>query len=273
MKEKVKHYWSKKRVRYPIILALIVGVFFLVSSVVAITMFAVLPPKAIYLLDDMPKPTSNDRILVLSPHPDDETIAVGGYDHLAVLAGAEVKIALVTDGNKHGLKDTRYAEFKKAAETVGIKEQNLEFWNFLDGEKNDSQLDAISKMIVSTIKIYNPTIIIAPMTQDAHYDHYLAGKAYLMARAEANYKGQQYGYLVHHRYFPQPKELQPTGYLSPPLKYLSYGQGWVKIILPAESEDIKNEALLNYHSQLRVPILNSLLKSMIRQNELFVRLD
>ena len=45
---------------------------------------------------DAPRPT--DRILIFAPHPDDETIATGAYIQQAVAAGADVRVAVVTNG-------------------------------------------------------------------------------------------------------------------------------------------------------------------------------
>ncbi|MEM3503235.1 MAG: PIG-L family deacetylase, partial [Nitrososphaeria archaeon] len=48
-------------------------------------------------------PTSNDRILVVVAHPDDETIGLGGYLAQAIKNGAQVKVVIVTngEGNKY----------------------------------------------------------------------------------------------------------------------------------------------------------------------------
>jgi LmbE family N-acetylglucosaminyl deacetylase len=45
--------------------------------------------------------TSQDRVLVIAPHPDDETIAVGGILQQAVKAGAKVKVCLLTNGENN----------------------------------------------------------------------------------------------------------------------------------------------------------------------------
>ncbi|MBF0485269.1 MAG: PIG-L family deacetylase [Candidatus Omnitrophica bacterium] len=45
--------------------------------------------------------TSNDRILVLAPHPDDETIGAGGLIQQAIKAGAKVKVVLLTYGENN----------------------------------------------------------------------------------------------------------------------------------------------------------------------------
>lgn len=50
-------------------------------------------------VDEMPEPVSSDRILVVAPHPDDETLGCGGLIEQAVAAGADVHVILMTNGD------------------------------------------------------------------------------------------------------------------------------------------------------------------------------
>ena len=43
--------------------------------------------------------TSNDRILILAPHPDDEVMAAGGVIQKALKAKAKIKILFLTNGD------------------------------------------------------------------------------------------------------------------------------------------------------------------------------
>jgi LmbE family N-acetylglucosaminyl deacetylase/ribosomal protein S18 acetylase RimI-like enzyme len=49
--------------------------------------------------DEMASPEQEERILVVSPHPDDEMLGCGGLMQQAVEAGAEVRVALMTNGD------------------------------------------------------------------------------------------------------------------------------------------------------------------------------
>ena len=51
----------------------------------------------------MPDFNANDRVLVLAPHPDDETFGAGGAIAQAVKAGAQVKVVLLTNGENNKL--------------------------------------------------------------------------------------------------------------------------------------------------------------------------
>jgi len=50
-------------------------------------------------LPSMREPTAADRVLVVSPHPDDESLCCAGYIQRAVAAGAQVTIVWMTAGD------------------------------------------------------------------------------------------------------------------------------------------------------------------------------
>ncbi len=56
----------------------------------------------------LPPFTVSDRILILAPHPDDETIAAGGVIQRAVKAGAKMKVVLLTNGENNLSSFMRY---------------------------------------------------------------------------------------------------------------------------------------------------------------------
>ena len=45
--------------------------------------------------------SAQDRLLVVAPHPDDETIAAGGLIQSALHAGAAVRVLFATDGDNN----------------------------------------------------------------------------------------------------------------------------------------------------------------------------
>ncbi|HPK87765.1 MAG TPA: hypothetical protein PK267_07070, partial [Atribacterota bacterium] len=84
-------------------------------------------------------------------------------------------------------------------------------------------------------------------------------------------KMASYKYLVHHDVFPHPKKYAPDLYVLPPLNLIiaGAGGGWIKFLLSAETESLKDKALKSYVSQLKNPFLTGLLEASIRKNELF----
>ncbi len=232
--------------------------------------FQVLPQSALRLLEEIPPPSKNDRILVFTPHPDDETLACGGYLAAAVADGASVWIALVTDGNKHGQEQVRYQEFKNATATLGVPESHLFFLGFPDGQLKRQDPRELRLRFEEIIARLNPDIVFAPNPLDHHPDHKTVGK--IVASAVAGKKITLYQYLVHHNLFPHPKKFDPDLFMLPPLRMYKPDGAWKKFMLAPEIEDLKLAAVLRYKSQLhdrRDPFLRALLLSMVRQNELF----
>jgi LmbE family N-acetylglucosaminyl deacetylase len=94
-------------------------------------------------LPDMALPTAADRVLVVAPHPDDETLCCAGYLQRAVAAGAAVAVVWVTAGDSfeidamiaertlrpkgRGLEKLgarRIAEAQAAADLLGVPRGN-----------------------------------------------------------------------------------------------------------------------------------------------------
>lgn len=233
--------------------------------------FQVLPEPAIYLIDDINPPYPGKRILVFSPHPDDETIAVGGYIAESISQKAEVWIVLITDGNKHNLMRQRYEEFKSATSILGVPEDHLIFLNYPDGalkSQNPVQLRLSFEEIISRI---NPQIVFASHPLDHHPDHSITGRI-IAELLSSNKEVQLYFYLVHHGRYPRPKKFAPERHLLPPVRMIMGDKSWQRFMLSPEIRDQKLEAVLQYETQLnprRNPFLRSLLLGLVRENELF----
>jgi len=93
----------------------------------------------------------NDRVLILAPHPDDETLGCAGVIQNALKAGAEVKIVYLTNGDNNEFAFIVYEKrltFKKgefihmgqvrrqeaieAMKLLGLSEDNLVFLGYPD---------------------------------------------------------------------------------------------------------------------------------------------
>ena len=61
------------------------------------------PARTAVQVERLPAFTSDDRVLVLAPHPDDETVAVGGVIMKARAAGARIRVACLTNGDNNEL--------------------------------------------------------------------------------------------------------------------------------------------------------------------------
>ena len=229
----------------------------------------VLPQTAIWFLDEIPMPQKEQRVLVFTPHPDDETIAAGGYIAAAEQAGAEIWVALVTNGNRHGQEKRRYDEFKKATALLGVPEDHLFFLGYPDHKLEAQNQNQVLARFEDIISATHPQIVIAPHPKDHHPDHKITG--ILVERAVQGTDAHLYQYLVHHNLFPQPKGMNPQLFLLPPARMMQYP--WHKFMLSEQMETRKHKAILQYKSQLkdrRDPLLPGLILGMLRKNELFI---
>ncbi len=119
------------------------------------------------------------RILVISPHPDDEAIGCGGVLRKHVVEGDHVKVLFLTSGEQggHGHPQeetlrTREREAKQAAAVLGISE--IEFWREPDGALCANW--QLRERLVGSIQSYRPQIIYVPNEVDAHPDHRAAAR-------------------------------------------------------------------------------------------------
>ena len=191
-------------------------------------------------LPEVVMPQSGQRVLVFSPHPDDESIGVGGYIAQSIANGANVEIVLVTNGNFHGNEQERYAEFKKATQILGVPESNLVFLGFPDGKLDKMDPTVLSVALQSQIEQFNPDIIIYPDAQDMNPDHWTIGKAVQKILAADPQQITSYEYLVHFKLiWPRPRELAPNLGLSPPERLINADTTWEKVPLSQNIENIK----------------------------------
>jgi LmbE family N-acetylglucosaminyl deacetylase len=128
-------------------------------------------PDPLYSLPEVKK------VLVLAPHPDDETIGCGGTIALYAINDAEVYVAVVSDGGKISdvsagesidIVEMRKQESNEASKILGIKQTY--FLGFPDG-KLESYKDEIKGKIEDIVVKFQPDIIFSPSPLDYHADH------------------------------------------------------------------------------------------------------
>ncbi|MCF6465478.1 PIG-L deacetylase family protein [Clostridium sp. Cult2] len=128
---------------------------------------------------------TDEKVLVLSPHVDDETIGLGAT--LLKHKRADNKMALVylTDGSgsttdltSSKLINQRKEEGKRIKEVYGF--DALYFLDELDGQLDSSKVDLIEK-IINILEEEKPSIIYTPFIIDGHKDHVETTKALIRA--------------------------------------------------------------------------------------------
>lgn len=130
----------------------------------------------------LPPQKAHAKILVLSPHADDDVFGMGGTIVKHSKAGDEVSVLYFCDGSKgtpEGIRDSsligkRKNEAERASKILGVKE--LLFWGYKDGSltANSTSVKALKSLILEN----KPDIIYLPSISDNHPDHLETNKIF-----------------------------------------------------------------------------------------------
>lgn len=132
------------------------------------------PYNLIYQPKVVDKPEGK-KILVFSPHFDDDVIGCGGTLHKHILSGDEVTVIYFTDGregdpefsDKKMLEAIRKEEARRATGILGIN-------NLIFLDEPETQLKANKKLLRTLAEIFDklrPDIVYLPSFIDNHIDH------------------------------------------------------------------------------------------------------
>ena len=121
-------------------------------------------------------------LLVLAPHPDDETMMCAATVAAAAAHGERVCIAVMTagDATEHrpsggtDIETQRAAEVRAAAAELGV--HDLQLWEFDDGGLGARRAELAAR-IAATIDAQRPAWVVVPFPFDAHPDHVAAALA------------------------------------------------------------------------------------------------
>jgi bacillithiol biosynthesis deacetylase BshB1 len=153
------------------------------------------------------------RFLVVSPHPDDVELGLGGTILKLKKQGHKVFIVDLTNGEPtpYGTEERRMREAQKAAEVLGVDARcNLGLENRYLFDTKEARLK-----LAEVIRIFKPDILFCPYPEDAHPDHVMASRITEGARFYAKYtkvnlKGQPhypfylfYYFCLHLRTLPE----------------------------------------------------------------------
>ena len=112
--------------------------------------------------------------MVISPHPDDESIGCGGTIVKHVAEGDTVHVELLTSGEKggHGQCEAETAAIREeeaiaAAKILGIS--NIEFYRQPDGGLRANR--TLARQLGQRIKDWQPQAIYVPHSAEQHPDH------------------------------------------------------------------------------------------------------
>lgn len=160
-----------------------------------------------------------DRVLVLAPHPDDESIACGGLLLAARDAGAARRVVTLTDGDNNPWPQRwlekrwridaaarvrwgsrRRAESQVALGQLGIGADERIYFGLPDSGLTTLLMHAAEKLVVplrEQIAAFRPTHLALPALTDRHPDHSATHIAARLALLAAGASPQPLAYRVH----------------------------------------------------------------------------
>lgn len=174
---------------------------------------------AINAQGDLPAFSAQTRLLVVAPHPDDETIATGLLIQQVRAAGGEVRVLLLTAGDNNpwpqrwlerrlwiGATDRqrwgrrRHAEMLQALACLELPTQSLQLLGWPDLGVTAMLLrsgsDAVST-VAAAIDQFRPSLVAMPSLDDRHPDHGSAHVLVQLALAGRAIRPTLLAYLVH----------------------------------------------------------------------------
>ena len=123
-------------------------------------------------------------MLIIAPHPDDETIGCGGTVVLSALKPLRLDIVFLTDGSashpKHpivspsNMAKRRRDEALAAANVLGVKSDRMVFLNVRDGSLSHLDPDQAEKLEATTTEVLtrlSPEAILLPCRSDGSSEH------------------------------------------------------------------------------------------------------
>jgi len=119
------------------------------------------------------------RLLVLAPHPDDETLGCGATVARVRAAGGSVTVVVATDGRRSSastvlgpqrLAELRAAELRAACQLLGVPAEDVLQLGYPDGTLAGCR-PRLAARLAGVLAERRPDIVLVPCAQDDHPDH------------------------------------------------------------------------------------------------------
>ena len=140
------------------------------------------------------------RVVIFSPHPDDESLGCGGLIHRLRSMDKEVHVVYLTDGGMSHPNSIRFSradrvrlregEAREACRILGIPDTHIHFMALPDGElpsEWDPSFAGIVFELLQLVQAWDPDTFVVPWRRDPHEDHRAAWE---ICRAAVNHLPQ-----------------------------------------------------------------------------------
>jgi LmbE family N-acetylglucosaminyl deacetylase len=135
---------------------------------------------------------SNEEVLVIAAHPDDETIGMGGTIHKLSSLGSRVRVVFLSDGVSSRDEIRESLVSRRTASINALKVLNcsdVHFYDYPDNSMDSVPLIDIVKTIENSMNDFSPTVLFTHFPHDLNIDHRITSQACLVAaRPKVNRK-------------------------------------------------------------------------------------
>jgi len=152
------------------------------------------------------------RIIVFSPHPDDETLSCGGTIAKNVKEGNQVFVVFMTDGryalteagimsypDPLEMREIRRVEAFKALRKLGMRTENILFLDIEDKALKRHKKEA-HDIVRKMLKDINPNQIYFPQEMEYHVDHVATNRIVKEAAKNLGLIPERYRYAIAWKY-------------------------------------------------------------------------
>ncbi len=209
-------------------------------------------PEPPYTGSDRIEQWTNKKILVMTPHPDDETFSAGGTLALLARRGNQIRILIYTSDNagsndptmtKERLAAIRKQEEEDACAILGIAKENITWLGYDDGMLEYVDAKELTKQVAREIRRHRPDAAFsidpgAPFEQWHKSDHRAGAFITVDAMRAAAWR----------LYFPE-LEAEGLAHYSVPVAFLFYSSQPNYTVDVTEVAELKARAAAAHTSQ------------------------
>lgn len=178
--------------------------------------------------DDRIETWHGKKVMIFTPHPDDELFGMGGTLTKLAANGNEITIVIFTNDNK-GSKDTemtseglariRRAEEEASCAIMGVPKEKLIWLGYEDGDLEYANPQVLRGQLARLMKMVRPDVVFSPDPGTKYVEWHKTDH-----RMAANITKDAFIACEWHLYYPQHQLDEGLQCLSIPIAYYYYSQ-------------------------------------------------